>query len=821
MQNPHMCPWRGLVLRWLPCAMLALVPWLTGCEGIPQRFDSYPIPMSTRVVVDMGLRNDEAKWACIDSAHDQYLIHWASLAAEDATRLSDSIHVLSNPFETQNPGEWMTDLNTVQGFARRHASIMNRMEALDEALLNDWGACLGPAWSEPMEDLRVNRSIDRWRNVAEANGPAMIDLRLLLPSLPLDDARRTQLADALRTYARSLAPLARAVADAKLHVPAQAIELRQRLLAAGEKVDEKLVTEQIRLRVRRVNDSVIRLALSTIEGLRSTLPAETLDRLRDAVVDVADRRRPRHGQELLAEVAMELTTIPAATRAIIRTANEVYETADRVLRQQIADIVMRDPEAPALKDLRKERNQLLKFLNARVLEALPEDMRVSMQRMQKESPDELRRTLDTIFDPDIAARLQRGLPDPDPIPPTQRLPIRKSSDALGQLMPSDFAAWAAIRIPSLAKGNPDRQDPMRLLVSDAQERWNTVYTDSLSRLQPMQKLVEEGLRDESSLSELQRRIRMAVAELDAARSRLQLIEDPVLADAAALMGLDSNDPQVERLRLERAAEFAGLGWRDMPVQTLFRLDREATIDLATTIEELELSDASRAIADMALVDSSVPIIESAELLRQACVQALRSLVLNLKRAQLRGVSEKEMGFEMGKVVKSGIAAIAMSAEMRMRVQRDLLDEICEAISPAEARSLRLAYWRRAYPELFLERKPPAHALEQLAHGLAMNEQARLRAEKILEERQQQNDRALPAMIQARKRWVTDAMRTNRDTLSQLEREAPVLGTVLRIREEIDARALRKLAILHGDDPVAWNIVIDWGRERPVAYDGLP
>ncbi|MEY4841948.1 MAG: hypothetical protein RJA12_672, partial [Planctomycetota bacterium] len=55
----------------------------------------------------------------------------------------------------------------------------------------------------------------------------------------------------------------------------------------------------------------------------------------------------------------------------------------------------------------------------------------------------------------------------------------------------------------------------------------------------------------------------------------------------------------------------------------------------------------------------------------------------------------------------------------------------------------------------------------------------------------------------------------------LEREAPILGTTLRVREEIDARALRSLASLHGDDPEAWRTVIEWGREHPGTYEGLP
>ncbi|MFM7798733.1 MAG: hypothetical protein ACKPBA_07090, partial [Planctomycetota bacterium] len=79
---------------------------------------------------------------------------------------------------------------------------------------------------------------------------------------------------------------------------------------------------------------------------------------------------------------------------------------------------------------------------------------------------------------------------------------------------------------------------------------------------------------------------------------------------------------------------------------------------------------------------------------------------------------------------------------------------------------------------------------------------------------------LPELVEARRKWLTDGNKLDRGTFAQLEREAPTLGLTLRLREEIDARALRSLASLHGDDPAAWQAVAEWGRERPVAYEAF-
>ncbi len=810
-------PLARLTARLVACAATVL----GACDSTPHRFDCFPSPMSTRALVPLGLRDQPEAWACVDAAHDRYLQSWSQLIAQEAAGVSERILKLSNPLEGGARDAWMRDLATVQQLANRHATILARMESMDLELLGAWNGCLGADWSRRLEALRVSRSIQRWRHVAEASGPAILDLRLMVPGLPLDDEARQRLDEAMLAYAERLEPLARKLAQTRLEGPAVAIKLRERQMADTGKVDERAINDEIRRRNRKPHDAVLQLDLSTIEQLRGSLPEASLDRLREAVVDAADHGRPRFAKELLAPVAVELGPIDARTRADVRRAMDAQETADAFLRNQIAEIALRNPEDSRLKDLRRQRAELLNTLNAKVIELLPKEMQAAMKRMQGDSVAQLRREMDAILDPAVASRLQRMLPEPEPQAPPQRLPVRTGTDVIGQLLPPDFAAWAEIRLPSLAAGDASRSEPIRLLVRDAAERWTEELKASMERLQPLQREVEQALREPVTLSEMQRRLRMATAELDAARSRLQLIEDPVLVDAAALVELPMSDPRIERLRLERAAEFAGLGWRNMPVHTLFDLDREATIDLPTVIQELELSPASRAVADMALVDAAVPLVESAETLRQACVQSLRGLVLEIKRAQLQGVADHKMGLVAGKAVKSGAAAIAVAAETRAQLQRGLMTRVAEALRPVEARMLRRAYWQSAYPELFVERKPIGATVDRLVDSLPPAGDARAAADALLEAREEAIDQALPEMIQARRAWPTDAMSLDRRTYDQLEREAPVLALTLRLRDEIDARALRSLASLHGDDPAAWQAIVDWARERPFEWESLP
>jgi hypothetical protein len=786
--------------RWSAAWALALV---AGCGGPEVRFDTTPAPLSTAALVSLGLRDDPSAWGCVDASHDRYLQQWRELARNEARELSDRIREARGPLQLgDREANGMADL--YEQLARRHAQLMRRLETLDDGLLSDWSQCLGKDWGDRLDALRIDRSIQRSRAIAEAGGPAILDLRLMIPGLQFDDAAREAIRREMLDYAQKLEPLARQLAQARLQAPLQRQRELERQRSATDKPDLKAFDETQRRRERGLVDSILQLGLASVDRLKDTLPEGPRERLRDALVDAADQGRPRFGMELLAPIAVELKPIDDRTRGEARTAIEAHETADRLLRERFATLAQRDATDPSLAEIRAQRRQILKALNAKVLSLLPESMQPSMKRVQGESVAELRREMDLILDPAVASRLQAQLP---------------GTNSLLQMLPPDFAAWAAIRLPGLAEGDLDRSEPIRLLVQDAGERWTAEMQTSLTRLEPLTKPITDSLGDpQVTLNETQRRVRAAISEYDAIRANLQRIEDDVFESAAAVAGLQRTDPRMERLRVERATEFSGLAWRDLPVHTLFRLDREATIDLPTVLEEMDLSAGARAIADMILVDNAVALIESSEALRAACVGALRSVVLDLKRATLRGMPERQMGPELERAVRSAATGVAVVAQTRMELQRSLMQQIAEALTPAEARELRRAYWERAFPELFVERRPCEPVIDRLVESLPPQGDLRAAADALVEARAMALDAAIPDLVDARRQWMSDANRIGRGTFTEIERQAPALGVALRIRDEINARMLRSLASLHGDDPAAWEAVASWTRERPFAYE---
>ena len=801
-------------------ALLLACAVLGACSGPEIRFDATPPPMSTAVLIALGLQDEPDAWACIDAAHDRYLAAWRDVARDEARAISDRVRSMTDPFGLGRSS--MPDrLKVLEELAKRHGQLVRRLENLDEGLLSDWSACLGASWNDRLDALRVDRSILRWRAIGERGGAVAPDLRLMIPGIELDEASRERLVGEMRRYAQALGPLVRRLAEARLDAPIEHEREIERQRAAGLEPDARDADARNGERQRKAIDAMLALGFSTLDRLNGTLPDASLDRLREAFIDACDRGRPRYGEELLAPIAAELRPIDARTRETIRTAIDAHETADRVLREDFAARARRDPGDPELGRIRERRAEVLKALNARVISLLPEEMQASMERMRRIGPLAIRREMETFLDPAVASRLARTLPDPEPTAPAHRLPVRQGTRTLMMMLPPDFAAWAAIRLPALAEGDPDRAEPIRLLVQDAGERWTREMGQTFDRLEPLTGPINDAVSDASvTLNETQRRLRAAIGEYDAARARLQAIEDETLESAAAVAGIPRDDPRIERMRLERATEFAGLAWRELPVHTLFKLDREATIDLPTVMDGLEVSDGARAMADMTLVDSAVPVIEAAEALRAGCIGALRSLVLDLKRAALRNESKEAVEGEFLRALRSASSIVAVSAEARMTLQRSLVERMAAAMTPQEARTLRRAYWERAFPELFIERRPLDPVIDRLVESLPPQGDLRAAAESLLEAHEVAIDGALPDLVEARRGWANDANRLERGTFEQIERQAPPLGVALRIRDEISARMLRSLASLHGDDPEAWQAVADWARERPFAYEAV-
>ena len=160
------------------------------------------------------------------------------------------------------------------------------------------------------------------------------------------------------------------------------------------------------------------------------------------------------------------------------------------------------------------------------------------------------------------------------------------------------------------------------------------------------------------------------------------------------------------------------------------------------------------------------------------------------------------------IIAAATKSVQPSARARVTVQQELLHDTCLALSSDDARELKQAYWRFAYPEIFYDRHPADALFDVIMAQLPQNE-SRENADKLLDLRQSAQDELLNKIIDARKLWANDDFTLSKNNFDQLQRRAPALAILLDVREEINVRALRELALMAGEDSNAWSKLTEW------------
>ena len=278
--------------------------------------------------------------------------------------------------------------------------------------------------------------------------------------------------------------------------------------------------------------------------------------------------------------------------------------------------------------------------------------------------------------------------------------------------------------PLQPQGDSENAVSMTLL-ADSVESWNTTFEAHAVKIKVAEDRMKEASSPDMSVPELQRRLRALVSEVDSARNALTKIEDDTIAELAAVLGLDPSHPRVERLRIERVVTASNIDWRKIPMGSLMKIDREATIDVPTAFAQAKLSPEASAITDAAIIDAAVALVESSDRLRTATIDALRSFVLNMKKMTMEFKFDEKDQVASEERLREILAAATKSVEptvrARVAVQQELLHDTCLALASDDVRELKNAYWRFAYPEIFYDRHPADDMFDQMMAELPANE----------------------------------------------------------------------------------------------------
>ena len=647
-----------------------------------------------------------------------------------------------------------------------------------------------------MEDLSLDRAIACAKCVADPANQSFVDLRDVFSAITVEVEQRALFDTYMKTYARDLLPAAKAFAEAVIRRPMDGNDIATNL----------------------ARDKIVALNARTIEMMQGVADRDLADRFKIEFVN-QESWKPTDWQKVAPLLIVRLPNLPQTQRVKIAKIVLEWEKDDRELALRIASAMVRskdDPRAQLAKDARKE---LLKKRNMDMIKAAGDEYKDALSPLRKQSGQQLLDSIAALLPNESLSDVFAVIAQPPPDADADGWPIRKSAETFALFLPPDFQPWAQSRLRMLLPHNDRENSASIMLLADSVENWEKIFQDHSVKIKETEDRMKNAGSSDISVLELQRRLRTLVSQVDAARNALTQIEDDTIAELAAVLGLDPDHPRVERLRIERMVAASNIDWRKVPMGSLIKIDREATIDLPTAFAQAKLSPAASAITDVAIRDAAVALVESSDRLRTDTIDALRSFVLNMKRLSLESKDAEIDPYASEERLREILALAAKSVQpssrARVAIHQEILNDTSIALGSDDARELKCSYWRFAYPEIFYDRHPADALLNEFMAELPQTE-SREQATTLLNTRQQAQDDLLNRIIDARKLWSNDDFNMSKDNFDQLQRRAPVLALLLNMRDEINVRTLREMALLAGSDSKAWDKLTQW-VETPWFY----
>ena len=776
--------------------LLACALMLPACKETPFRFDVVPLPVGTSSLIRAGYHGDHANWVCIDKIHDEYVTQWQATVQREITGIVSSISQRSNVLDTRMQGSWLKDQEFMEQLRKRHGALLTQLSLLDTNLFAQWGDCVGADNEPKIQNMAMDRAIARAKSVATPGAQSFIDLREVLTKVKFTPEQLALFDEHMKTYARALLPAANDFAAAHIRRPMDGNDQS----------------------IYKAASTITALNVRTIEMLQGLADQDAVDRFKIEFVN-QESWKPTEWQKAAPLLIVRLPNLQQPQRVEIAKIVLEWEKEDRELALRIASAMLRgkdDPRAQLSKDARQE---LLKQRNMAMVKIAGDEYKDLLAPLRKQSGQQLRDSIAALLPSETLNDVFAVLPPEPPVAAPDGWPIRKSSETFALFLPPDFQPWVESRLRPLQPHGDTETAVSMMLLADSVESWNTTFEAHAVKIKVAEDHMKEASSPDMSVPELQRRLRALVSEVDSARNALTKIEDDTIAELAAVLGLDPSHPRVERLRIERAVTASNIDWRKIPMGSLLKIDREATIDVPTAFAQAKLSPEASAITDAAIIDSAVALVESSDRLRTATIDALRSFVLNMKKMMMEfKFDEKDQVASeerLREILTAATKSVEPTVRARVAVQQELLQDTCLALSSDDARELKQAYWRFAYPEIFYDRHPADDMFDQMIAELPQNE-SRQNADKLLALRQSAQDELLKKIIDARKLWANDDFTISKNNFDQLQRRAPSLAILLDVREEINVRALRELALMAGEDSSAWSKLTKW-VETPWIY----
>jgi hypothetical protein len=698
----------------------------------------------------LGL-SDQQRLA-IDAYHAQYLDEFRQLREKDIDRyLRDSADVLRRFMFAASSKETRRSLNELD-------RLMSRIKSLDEGLFDRIQTVLSEEQARAMPGVRQMRERERYRSglvrfIGYANPGARIDLADFVETMELAPKDRQAIEPLVMEYEGQLTAALRKLYQATTDMFLDMVKQAEELMLAAERQTDPQAARQAFRSIRdiwsRASTGVMGQAAEisalnrrSFRGFAPLLSEDAADRLQAEYYQQAYPDVHRGMIECLGQydAALKLPGLSDEQRSAIAAARRSLRDRHQRLAEQMIDLheAMRKTgmffgfrgesagsEREKLRSLQAQRDEL----NERALESL-------LAMLGRDLGEELHRTAQAEESGErgtgsrsggmISTRGGRGFAPtvtvtaPDESPTDIGTPAGPDPYLPPPISPNQLAPYAR-----LLEIGDDQRVVLEALHSDYLDAYETVRADSI---EPM---------------------------LDAAKSMWAIDPDsheirppsPEAIDNIELAILDDDDAsrraRVLRLRLARQriaynrdAARSGTGFRRQGGRMMFgRPDddnREFRIDVTALIEEQYLTDEERATIEPAFTEYQRLVTDAFKRRYELAFQYGQATErMSAAAAQQEGGPGRGFNMSFGTEFRRLMQTVGRQLREAERaiaeLNRSILERLAAMVSPSSASSLRSAYRRQAYPQVYAD---PGAAEDHFVAALALPDLAGARRTQI-------------------------------------------------------------------------------------------
>jgi len=712
---------RLMAILLVACAALLVVP-TAQAQGTSGQL---PDPITSQELarwLNRYIAPTPAQWAAIDAAHGRYKEEFSRLREGEIEKFLQ---------QTRQMQGQMPDRATMKNFVDTWQRLNQRIRSLDGRFFDEVQGGLEDSQMQRLPRARIarERSAHRESMTAGMSGGMPTDLAQVIDALELEPSEFFALDSVLVSYEQQIAKRLAELGDAGVSMMSDLVE-KLSDAGFGDVNNEELMKDPERLKAfmeamqtafkesgekaRKKQAEIAKFNHASRRQLAALLSEEDALRFRQEFVA---RAYPGVGSqaetERLLSAALRIRSLDDAQRDAIKALRGSWRGDDEKIENDQIELEDRRAQerspfdfsgeemtesAEALQALREKRIAIAKGALDQAKAIVGTELAEQLDRLARGGSED-----GAIFGDAAAGREPAAEPAAQPTGLTRR---SSGGDQFlpAQLSATDIADWS--RRLGLDEG---RKAILETLHGDYLERWEAIVSP---RVESIRVAIQRPWRDRGNSDQPPQ---ISAADIDAAYkareaalAEIRAVEERFFADVKSVAIDPRQAPVVDALALGRSTQILGEAFLGA-----FNESRESEVDLVGVVADQLGDDRFEQVA--------VPVLlERGQGLRKASSEVLRATMESQRDMEIFGARMQASGrdgavdamvdaqHQMEKLAKQTAAA----NDARRKAVRELLDAVAERLSAEEAKELRRAYDREAFPRVFQDRRSAAPLIER-------------------------------------------------------------------------------------------------------------